>query len=82
MLELDLFSWFGRIHLNLGFIVDYQWRVVVPFGLIQILLRCEVGHDIEACGVAYYVESSEHKHTVRSFQALVMACLFLLANTL
>ena len=84
MLELDLFSWFGRIHLNLGFVVDYQglWRVVVPFGLIWLLSKSveEVGHDIEDCGVASYVGSSEQQRTVRSFQVLVMACLFSLAN--
>ena len=55
---------------------------MVPFGLIQLLLKCveDVGHDIEDCGVASYVGSSEQQRTVRSFQVLVMACLFSLAN--
>ena len=74
----------GRIHLNLGYVADFQglWRVVLPFELIQLPLKCveEVGHDVEDCGVAYGVGSSEDKHIVRIVQALVMACLILLAN--
>ena len=82
MLELDFLFWFGKIHLIC--VGEYQCLegAVLPFGLIQLLLNCvdEVGHDIEDCGVASYVGSSEQQRTVRSFQVLVMACLFSLAN--